>query len=330
VTVTARRSALTRLLAPASAEAFRTALWPDHHVVVHGDVERFAAIARFAAAPALDEALAACRDVVMVVGEAAVEASEGIADRFLVSPERARAWYAAGATLELDCADHYLPELRPFLDELRGDLGLPEGSFSKAIIYASPRSSGFQPHFDAYANFVLHLRGRKVWRLAPNHQARDPMEHYDLAEAPYIPPELASYWQGPPVAAIPEGGVEVELRPGSLLFVPRGTWHCTEAQEDETISLNLTFSQPTWLDLLLSEIRGRLVRHRHWRELADGVGAREEARRTAARDRLESLVARLFDDLGACAADQLLARQAEPHEPYQVAGAIFRQLLRLR
>lgn len=323
-------SALARLVAPLPVEAFRADHWPHRHAVVHGDPARFASVARFAAAPGLDEALERCRDVVMVVGEAAVEASEGVADRFLVGPERARSWYEAGATLELDCADAYMPELRPFLDELRADLGLPAGTFSKAIVYASPRASGFSPHFDAYANFVLHLRGRKRWRLAPNASAPDPMEHYDLAEAPYLPPELASYWDGRPATAMPDGGVEVELRPGSLLFVPRGTWHATEAAEDETISLNLTFSQPTWLELLLSEIRGRLVVHRHWRELADGAGDRGDERRSAGRRRLEALMARLADDLGSPTADEVLARHGEPHEPYQVAGAIFRQLLRLR
>lgn len=322
--------ALSRLLAPLDADVFRHEHWARRYVVVEGDPARFGAFAPTAVAGRLEHILGAYKNLVMAVGDAAIEASEGVADRFLVRPDEAMAWYTAGATLELDCAEMYLPGVRTFLDELREDLGLPTGCFAKAIVYASPYGGGFKPHFDAYANFVMQLRGRKVWWLAPNRHAQDPMEHYDLEEAPYLPPELRSYWHGAPAEAMPAEAIRVELKPGSLLFVPRGWWHRTEAQEDETLSLNFTFSQPTWLDLALGEVRGRLVKHARWRELADGVEAKDPTRRAAARARLSQVLRGLADDLGTPEVDHVLARGEEPHEVYQVANAVFRQLIRVR
>jgi 50S ribosomal protein L16 3-hydroxylase len=85
---------------------------------------------------------------------------------------------------------------------------------------------------------------------------------------------------------MPDDSVEVELTPSSLLFVPRGYWHSTRAA-GESVSLNFTYSQPTWLDVVQDVVRRRLMTYEQWRQLANG----SEARGTDAR------VAQLLEEL---------------------------------
>jgi len=66
------------------------------------------------------------------------------------------------------------------------------------------------------------------------------------------------------------------LEPGSLLFVPRGVWHATEA-EDDALSLNFTYTAPTWLDLLAAALRGRLAVSPAWRATATPASPAEFA-----------------------------------------------------
>jgi 50S ribosomal protein L16 3-hydroxylase len=67
---------------------------------------------------------------------------------------------------------------------------------------------------------------------------------------------------------MPEDALSFELKPGSMLFVPRGSWHSTEAEGD-ALALNFTFTAPTWLDLFAAALRSRLALSPEWRETAD-------------------------------------------------------------
>jgi 50S ribosomal protein L16 3-hydroxylase len=67
--------------------------------------------------------------------------------------------------------------------------------------------------------------------------------------------------------AMPDDRVEVVLAPGSVLCVPRGTWHATHAHAD-ALSLNFTFTAPTWIDLFTAALRSRLAQSAGWRATA--------------------------------------------------------------
>jgi len=319
---------LATLVDPLDPAAFLAEYWPGRPLVQPGAPARFAAIPGVDRVRDVRSALALHRSLVMVVSDGALEATEGISDRLLTTPERAAAAYRQGATLELDCFDLHVPELGRAIDRLRVELGLPRGTFHKAIVYASARGGGFKPHFDAYANFVLHLQGEKEWLIAPNRHVVDPLEHHDLDE-PFMSPELAAAWQGEVIREMPPGAERVVLRPGTLLFLPRGTWHTTAAASDHSMSLNITFSQPTWLDLVLAEVRARLAVLPEWRRLADGCGAEDPGRAAIARRQLAALLERLPADLGLLELEQVFSRHSTDHELFQVANVVFRQLTRL-
>lgn len=320
-------SLLAAIVAPMTAEAFVATHWPRQRLVQHGPAARFDGVPSVRALGDVTSVLAGYPNLVMVVGGPALDETEGISDRFLTTPARAAAAYRAGATLELDCFDLHAPALRAAIEAMQVELGLPRGAFAKAIVYASTRGGGFKPHFDAYANFILHLRGEKEWSIAPNPHCVDPLEHYDIDE-PFMSPGLAASWTSEVPRAMPADAERIVLRPGTLLFLPRGTWHTTTAATQDSLSLNITFSQPTWLDLVLGEIRSRLARLPRWRGLADGCGATDPARRQAAQRHLAGLLEHLARDLGHLDGEAVFARHTDDHEIFQIANLVFRQLFR--
>jgi 50S ribosomal protein L16 3-hydroxylase len=95
---------------------------------------------------------------------------------------------------------------------------------------------------------------------------------------------------------MPAGAKEVVLKPGSILYVPRGYWHKTEA-EGEALALNFTFSQPTWIDLFTLALRSRLSLSPEWRALAHGVSFEESSQRLTGQQKLDHLLLELVEDL---------------------------------
>ncbi len=89
-----------------------------------------------------------------------------------------------------------------------------------------------------------------------------------------------------------------EMKPGTVLFLPRGTWHYTEAGEP-SLSLSITISPPTLLDCAMEQIRWLLLQDSAWREPLYGAtanGALHENLRAHTRrllDRLPQLVSSL-------------------------------------
>lgn len=93
---------------------------------------------------------------------------------------------------------------------------------------------------------------------------------------------------------MPSDAQTFELKPGSLLFVPRGYWHSTLADGD-SLALNFTYTAPAWIDLFMSALRSRLLQSELWRETANGVG--DPAQRSLCEAKLGVLLSELIDDL---------------------------------
>lgn len=184
------------------------------------------------------------------------------------------------------------PVLQEWLEELRRDLGLSALTYGRCLVYATPDGKGTAPHFDQNINFVLQVHGTKKWWIAENHHVSNPMTRHTMG----LPadPELMSYLEAPLPTEMPKGARAFELKPGSLLFVPRGSWHATEAEGD-ALSLNFTFSAPTWIDLFTAALRGRLAMSPEWRETADGVS--DPAKQEMAEHKFDYLLSTLIQDM---------------------------------
>lgn len=184
------------------------------------------------------------------------------------------------------------PLLSEWVDKIKLELGLSMMTYGRCLIYATPDGKGTAPHFDQNINFVLQIRGTKIWTMAKNEFVENPLTRHTIGQMP--DPELMSYLHEPMPEEMPKTARSYELKAGSLLFVPRGYWHATEAEGD-ALALNFTFTAPTWLDLFTAALRGRLAQSPEWRATADGVNSPE--RRKEAEAQFNHLLQDLVKDL---------------------------------
>ena len=181
------------------------------------------------------------------------------------TPKDAPKLFENGMGLLFNEAQKISPVLVYWLEDMRRSLGLSAMTYGRSLIYATPDGKGTAPHFDQNINFVLQIQGIKKWKLAPNHSVANPMTRHTMGQVGDA--ELMSYIEAPLPAEMPSDSLSYELRPGSLLFVPRGYWHSTQAEGD-ALALNFTFTAPTWIDLLSAAMRARLAQVPEWRETA--------------------------------------------------------------
>lgn len=156
---------------------------------------------------------------------------------------------------------HSEPFLR-WLAALERDLQLSAGLILSSVFLSKP-GPGSRMHFDAQESFVVQVRGRKRWWLAPNQDVQFPAENY-IAGDP-VPESLEVQLDRPLAERMPDDAVSVVLEPGSIMFVPRGTWHATETLE-ESWHLDLMLPLPTWGDTMAARLAEHFHASAHWRE----------------------------------------------------------------
>lgn len=183
------------------------------------------------------------------------------------------------------------PVLMNWLTQLRRDLGLSAQTHGRCLIYATPAQGGTAPHFDQNINFVLQLSGQKKWWLAQNQHIQNPTVRHTMGLP--VDPELKIYLDSEMPTQMPPDAKVIELKAGSLLFVPRGYWHSTHA-EKESLSLNFTFTEPTWIDLFTMALKTRLLQSAEWRASTQGVSDPEM--RILAEQKFELLLEALIED----------------------------------
>ncbi|MET8826426.1 cupin domain-containing protein [Streptomyces sp. NPDC004610] len=158
-----------------------------------------------------------------------------------VHPAELHARLAEGASLVIDAMD----ELHPAVGRAAMELEQWLHTGVQTNLYASwTAREGFGVHWDDHDVVVIQVAGTKRWKLYG--QTRTAPMHKDTEE-PEPPPEK-------PVT-------KLVLRPGDLLYLPRGWWHSVAASEGEP-SLHLTFGiQTTTGAQLLSWLADDLRRH---------------------------------------------------------------------
>jgi 50S ribosomal protein L16 3-hydroxylase len=219
----------------------------------------------------------------------------GIADEVnstKIPVDQAKEYFNKGSGLCFDDANNISPLLTEWPEKLRADLGLSTLTYCRSLIYAIAKGKGAAPHFDQNINFVIQISGTKKWCIAPNEHIPNPMTRYTIGTD--ADPELESYLTREMPSSFPDNATEYTLSPGSLLFLPRGAWHKTEALSD-ALSLNFTFTAPTWIDILTSAIRARLAQSREWRATADFVTDKENC--PLAIEKFELLLSELSHDV---------------------------------
>jgi ribosomal protein L16 Arg81 hydroxylase len=190
-------------------------------------------------------------------------ASEHVAHSMIpVDAGNAAQFFALGATI------YFLNVPLPRLTEgVAAFLGAPKGRVI-ASIFLTPASGGASCHFDMHENFTVQLTGAKRWHVGAVPVVPAPTEGYILGQQ--LPLSMAG------MAGLKEDTPHMaDLKPGSLLYVPRGTWHRTEAgigAGEESWSLNLSYYRTMWLDLVEEGLKRRLAGSAKWRSSVTGLG----------------------------------------------------------
>ncbi len=150
-------------------------------------------------------------------------------------PDKVQDWIAKGASVILNDIDALAPGVRA----LANDLQSATGGRSQANLYFSMHQhKAFGPHCDVHEVFAVHCAGEKTWNI---YEARDdaPVNH------PAFKPsdEERARRAGKVVA-------QVEMKPGDLLYIPRGLYHDALASENGAIHIAFGVTLPKPLDLL--------------------------------------------------------------------------------
>ena len=290
---------LEPLIAPHSREEFLAGGWPHVPVAVHGLSDSIHSLREILFLKSLAAMLASWPHTIQAHLPDAKDESSSVD----VNARDAEKLFANKMGLLFNNVERISPLLVAWIAKLSRELGLPASTYGRCLVYATPDGQGTATHFDQNINFVLQLHGTKTWWLAENSNFENPTHRHTLGQP--LDPELATYQHGEVVRAMPDTARKIVLKPGSMLFVPRGFWHRTEAAGD-ALALNFTFSQPTWIDLFVLALRSRLTLSPGWRELADGVNSEDASRREAATEKLEMLLVELTHDLPQWQAEDIL------------------------
>lgn len=158
-----------------------------------------------------------------------------IADQ--VSDDKLVRLFADGSTMVLQGLHRVWPPLVDLAQALSADLGHPVQVNSYTT---PPQSRGFDDHYDVHDVFVLQVEGEKRWRI------HSPVLPAPLRDQPWTDRRAAVA-----EAAATEPLLDVVLRPGDCLYLPRGYLHAATALGG--VSTHLTIGVHPWTRYTLAE-----------------------------------------------------------------------------
>ena len=219
----------------------------------------------------------------------------GVADQ--VSDEKLTALFADGATMVLQALHRTWPPLVEFAQNLSAELGHP---VQVNAYVTPPQSQGFSAHYDVHDVFVLQVEGSKRWLV------RRPVHPAPLRDQPWT--DRADDVRR---AAEADPLLDVVLRPGDCLYLPRGFLHAATALGG--VSTHLTVGVHTWTRYAIAEevvsvVLAELAGDEELRtSLPLGV---DVARQSDDLDVVRTALRRALDDLDPDAVTGRLARRA--------------------
>jgi lysine-specific demethylase/histidyl-hydroxylase NO66 len=143
--------------------------------------------------------------------------------------ERVAAEFDGGATIVLQALQYQHEPLAEFCRELERELGHP----TQANAYYTPASAqGFKVHHDTHDVLCLQVEGEKRWLVYP------PVLELPLKHQKHTP-EMGD--PGEPV-------MDVTMRAGDTLYLPRGWLHQAMTSDSPSLHLTVGINVATWRD----------------------------------------------------------------------------------
>jgi hypothetical protein len=231
---------MAALVYPLTLPAFMASNWPDGFLHASGPASRLAGLLEL---PELADIGALLRSPVQGTIRADYTRVNKPSEMDL-APDRALELYRSACTIYLTrLAGEGMLRWTQTLDRA---LGLIPGT-AQINAFASLPGPGLSWHWDPQEIFIVQVRGRKVWHVAPNQDLEWPTKSGQAGaeRRPEIQYQLKD--RSKPVEA-PKTWQTIEMVPGSVMFLPRGYWHTTE-NVDESLHLVLQVKLLSWRDV---------------------------------------------------------------------------------
>lgn len=147
--------------------------------------------------------------------------------------------FTQGQSLILNQLEDSWPPLSPLVKGLgkvfQGNVGVN--------VYLTPSNSQTFPlHTDAHDAFILQVSGEKTWLL---HEMKElSIAHLRYSKDLIYPPGWVKTRIETPKLA------ELVMRPGDVLYIPRGMPHCAVARKDASLHLTISIIPLYWMDFV--------------------------------------------------------------------------------
>ena len=155
---------------------------------------------------------------------------------FQPDAEKVKSWLRRGASLVANDIDTLWPGTAAAATALEQRLG---GRAQSNLYCSWNQHQAFDTHFDTHEVFALHVAGEKVWRIYEGRLDR-PIANEDFKS-------LDQAYHDEHRGAV---AAEVTLRPGDLLYIPRGQYHDALASSDGAIHLSFGITHIIGIDVL--------------------------------------------------------------------------------
>jgi len=255
-------SALASLVSPTPVSRFLNQYWPERVFEAHGPLSRLPSVF---ASTRLSSFRALATGYRGWLGFGQGTKSSRMLSVQEVNPIHL---YEIGLSVYLPDISENVPDAAAFLRALERDLGIEEGC-CRMTVWASPRGDGAPTHFDSEDVFSIQLAGTKRFEVAPMKEYSYPLGGQFAPGATPYDDMYAQIENGFPEVADSDF-VAVDMKPGSVLFIPRGTWHRTQAEQD-SFAISIGVRPPALVESFLEQLRYMLLQHPEWRRPMYGV-----------------------------------------------------------
>lgn len=264
---------LGALLHPVTCEAFRTQYWERDVLFLQRQAAGF--FADLMTLDDLDRILSAAGCYEPEVSVIVKGHNQAVSDDYL-RLETIYAHYRRGATIGVNYIHRRWEPLAQLCRSMSHEISAP---LNVNAYLTPPGTQGFGTHVDTHDVFILQIHGAKRWQLyEPSCRLPESLE-------------MAGEQDSPP------GTVKstAELRPGDLLYLPRGTPHDASANESASLHLSIGVHPVTWASVAREALNEIISRDARYREALPMGFAADQAVATSSYRHLADLMTDLAD-----------------------------------
>lgn len=237
---------LDEIMAPLGAERFLAEYEGKQPLHLEGAADKFARVMTWAQLNQLlgQATIWSRKSLVLVLDDEPVAAGSYCAPAtgrdggqvLRPDPDKVKDFLRRGATLVANDIDHLSPGLTTFADALEQALG---GKIQGNLYLSSRRRQGFGAHFDTHDVYAVHVEGTKTWHVYEG-RVLDPIAH----------PAFKNLGREHREKAKGRKLMDVHMKPGDLLYLPRGQYHDALADEGGTVHIAFGVTYPIGLDVV--------------------------------------------------------------------------------